>query len=204
MRPPEAEGSREVLSTPLATVKAWRREEADAAGSVLAVAGCLSTIGEDGCPSARFVDVKEIAVDALVITGSMSSRKGRELAERPRAALTFWWHNTRRQVRIRGSVDLLPRDRAAELFRQRSRSAQLASHACSTGIEVPDAGAVRELVRAAEERLRGREIPVPDGWGGLTLHPTHVELLEFRDDRLHVRRLFTRTGGSWASTVLQP
>lgn len=77
-------------------------EEINSTKQRLPYACCMSTIGIDGFPNARFVSLKEIRNDQFVITGTLSSRKGKELAHNNKVALTFWWPQTQHQVRVQG------------------------------------------------------------------------------------------------------
>ncbi len=86
---------------------------------------CLSTIGTDGYPNARFVALKDVRADGFIVTGPLKSRKGMELDANPRAALTFWWPHTEKQVRVQGDVRPISEDEANKFFYDRSRESQL-------------------------------------------------------------------------------
>src|SRR5690554_5001512 len=84
-------------SSPFRILRLWLSAEIARAPSRPAGVGCLSTIGEDGFPNARFVDIKDFVDEIIVITGSLTSRKGSELRVNAKAALTCWWPHVRRQ-----------------------------------------------------------------------------------------------------------
>jgi len=163
-----------------------------------ASACCLSTVGLDGYPAARFVALKTVDDQAFVVTGPLESRKALELQSCPRASLTFWWPHAQRQVRVQGDAEPLPADLADHHFRQRPRPAQLRAWASRQGQPLPDAIAVQERLRQVADHFAGRSVPRPNSWGSHRIVPIRIEFLEFDTQRLHERLLFTREGGGWA------
>lgn len=89
---------------PFSKFEEWYKEELFKTSVSIPSACCLSTTGLDGYPNARFVSLKSLIDESFVFTGSSDSRKGLELETIPKAALTFWWTETERQVRIQGDV----------------------------------------------------------------------------------------------------
>ncbi|MFA1773422.1 pyridoxamine 5'-phosphate oxidase family protein [Rufibacter glacialis] len=80
----------------------WLQEELNLTQVRIPTACCLSTVGLDGFPNARFVSLKEVIDDSFVVTGPINSRKGLEINQINKVALTFWWVESERQVRIQG------------------------------------------------------------------------------------------------------
>jgi pyridoxamine 5'-phosphate oxidase len=131
------------------------------------------------------------------------SRKGRELAENPRAAIVVYWNMLGRQVRVEGPVRKLSAEESDAYWATRpprSRAAAAASRQSE-----PIVG--REELEAEFERLladHGDAVPRPERWGGYVLEPEVIELWEHRDDRLHDRLRFTRAREGWQEERLSP
>jgi pyridoxamine 5'-phosphate oxidase len=193
----------EMPADPLVLFHRWFRE-AQRAGAAQPDAVALATATATGAPSARMVLFKGVDDGALVFYSNNGSRKGKDLAQNPRAALVFYWYATRHQVRVSGSVRKLSRDASAAYFHSRPRGAQLSAHASRQSRVV----ASRESLEQAVHKLAARypdEVPLPRDWGGYALRPRQVEFWESREDRLHDRlRYVRRGGGGWRIERLAP
>lgn len=190
---------------PLARLTAWL-EEARAAGFHEPDAAALATATADGVPSVRMVLVRGLDDAGLRFYTSYESRKARELALNPVAALTFHWPPPfGRQVRVEGPVERLDEASSAAYFRSRPRGSRLAAWASPQSAPVADRAALDRLYAETEERFAGVEdVPLPPHWGGYRLVPLAVELWEGRPNRLHDRARFTRTDLVWSAVRLGP
>jgi pyridoxamine 5'-phosphate oxidase len=189
---------------PLRLLAAWF-DDAQSAGIGLPEATALATASADGAPSVRMVLLKDFGRDGFVFYSNYDSRKGRELAENPRAALLVYWHSLGRQVRVEGRVERVPRADSEAYFASRPLGSRLSAWASRQS--EPVAGRA-ELQRAVEEgRLRfgDGDVPLPEDWGGYRLRPERIELWQHREDRLHDRLLYVAAPeGGWTITRLQP
>ena len=185
---------------PLAVFHEWF-EDARAAGVEVPEAMTLATADADGRPSARMLLLKSAGEHGFTFFTGYESRKGRELAENPRAALVFYWRPLGRQVRVEGTVRRLSAEESDAYWATRpprSRAAAAASRQSE-----PIAG--RDELEAEFERLLpGEEVPRPERWGGYLLEPEAIELWQHRDDRLHERVRFTRAREGWVAQRLAP
>jgi pyridoxamine 5'-phosphate oxidase len=185
---------------PLAVFTEWF-EEARAAGVEVPEAMTVATADADGRPSARMLLLKSADERGFTFFSGYESRKGRELAENPRAALVFYWRQLGRQVRVEGTVRRLSDEESDAYWvtrPPRSRAAAAASRQSE-----PIAG--RDELEADFERLLpGEEVPRPERWGGYVLEPDAIELWQHRDDRLHERLRFTRAREGWIAEQLAP
>ena len=189
---------------PLALVRAWF-EEAVAAGVPEPTAMALATASADGAPSVRFVLHKGIDDDGVRFFTNYESRKGRELAANPRAAIAMWWEPLARQVRMEGPVEVLPEADSDAYFATRAVGSRLGAWASPQGREIPSREWLEERVAEAAARYPGEEIPRPPYWGGYLLRPAAVELWQGRPNRLHDRRRFLLGGdGTWSEARLAP
>jgi pyridoxamine 5'-phosphate oxidase len=187
----------------IARFRRWYRR-AESEGELRCDAMALGTLGRDGGVSVRMVLVKDVDSRGFVFFTCMRSRKGRDLAAKPRAAATFHWPTLARQVRIEGEVERVTDAEADAYWSTRPRGSQL-SAAISQQSEPVDARSTLVRRRAAlAKRLAGGPVPRPPDWSGFRIVPGRIEFWTQRDDRLHHRELFTRGRRGWTRELLQP
>jgi len=164
----------------------------------------LATTDGHGRPSVRMVLLKDHGPDGFVFYTNQRSRKGRELATDPQAALLFHWKSLRRQVRVEGTASLVSGAEADAYFASRSRDAQLGAWASDQSSTLPNRAEFEKRYEAMKARFRAGEVPRPSHWGGYRMKPDSIEFWSDRPHRLHERRLFTREGSSWSESLLYP
>jgi pyridoxamine 5'-phosphate oxidase len=192
----------EAASEPIAVFREWFAEaqekeinDPDAAA--------LATATLDGVPSVRMVLVKSADERGFIFYTNARSRKGRELAANPRAAMCFHWKTLRRQVRAEGSVSELPPTEADAYFRTRPYRSQVGSAVSRQSETVKSREELLELVQEMESQTPG-EIPRPEWWKGYVLRAERVEFWIGQEDRLHDRIMFERDGERWVKRRLFP
>ena len=164
----------------------------------------LATVSREGEPSSRNVLLKGVDSRGFIFFTNYDSRKGRELAENPHAALTFYWPDLERQVCVAGSVTKLPVAESEAYFRSRPRDSQLGAWASNQSQLVPDRAALEQKWRAVAAKFPG-EVPLPPNWGGFVLQPNRLEFWQGRPSRLHDRFQYVRRpDGSWQLDRLSP
>lgn len=166
-------------------------------------AATLATATENGAPSARIVLVKHVDERGFCFYTNAGSRKGRELAANPRAALCFHWKSLGRQVRVEGPVVELPPSDADAYFHSRPRESQVGSAVSQQSRPLESREQLEEMVRVFGTEHPG-EIPRPLYWKGYAVRPERMELWSSGEFRLHDRFLFIRDGGTWVRTRLFP
>ncbi|HTZ86295.1 MAG TPA: pyridoxamine 5'-phosphate oxidase [Solirubrobacteraceae bacterium] len=179
--------------------------QAGRAGVRFPEAAAVATASAEGAPSARMVLVKTVDERGFVFFTNYESRKGRELADNPRAALLFHWEPLGRQVRITGPVTRTSAEETAAYVRTRARGSQLSALASPQSQVV----AGREELESRVAELAGRygegELPLSEGWGGFRVVPEEIEFWQQRDDRLHDRLRYRRgTDDAWVMERLAP
>ena len=163
----------------------------------------LATVDGSGAPSARAVLIRDID-HGLVFYTNYHSRKGRELATNPRAAMCTAWVTLERQVRAEGTVERVDPSMSDTYWRSRPRGAQLSAVASHQSEVVEDRSVLEDAVRRLEVELDGEPIPRPESWGGYRLLPSAVEFWAGRDDRLHDRIRYRRGDQGWIKERLAP
>ena len=182
----------------------WYRAESARSDARIPSACCLSTAGLDGYPNARFVSLKEILEEQFIITGPLNSRKGREIERSDKVALTFWWTNTERQVRIQGRAALISDELADKYFADRPVDAQLVALISRQGEEIDDPNHLYALVEQEALTHAKKSILRPKDWGAYAIGPVRIEFMEFEKTRFHKRTLFEHIRGVWHVKHLQP
>jgi pyridoxamine 5'-phosphate oxidase len=191
------------VNDPLALFQEWFAA-AQASGLELPEAMTLATADADGRPSARTVLLKGADDAGFAFFTNYESRKGRELAENPRAALVFHWaQEPRRQVLLTGRVERLSGEESDEYWATRPAGSRLAAWASKQSLPLPDRGALESAYEEAEQ-AHGDDPPRPPYWGGFLLVPDTVEFWESRPSRLHDRVRFTRAADGWKREILAP
>jgi len=167
-------------------------------------AGTLATADKNGIPSARVVLLKGLDERGFTFFTNYDSRKGRELAENPNAALVFYWHELERQVCIAGSVKKTSREESKNYFKSRPRGSQLAAWASDQSKTISDRAALETNWQELEKKF-ATDIPLPPNWGGFILKPERIEFWQGRPSRLHDRFSYTRRPDhSWKLERLAP
>jgi pyridoxamine 5'-phosphate oxidase len=172
-----------------------------AAGTGEAVA--LATATSAGAPSVRMVLLKVADDRGFVFVSNYESRKGRELAENPRAALLFYWPELGRQVRVEGTVERISEAESDTYFATRPRGAQLAANA-SRQSELLDSREALEARFAELDATYPNDVPRPAHWGGYRLVPETYEFWQHRDNRLHDRLRYRKSPREWLIDRLAP
>jgi pyridoxamine 5'-phosphate oxidase len=189
---------------PVAQFERWF-EEARTAGAFQPEAAAVATATPDGAPSVRMVLVKRADQGGFVFYSNYESRKGREIAANPRAALMFHWDVLGRVVRLEGPVERTTREDSIAYAHSRPRGSQLSALASPQSRPVPDRDWLEQRVADLADQHAGRPIPLPDTWGGFRLTPERFEFWQHRESRLHDRLVYTPDpGGGWAVERLAP
>ncbi|MEM9051184.1 MAG: pyridoxal 5'-phosphate synthase [Bacteroidota bacterium] len=190
------------MNDPISLFQTWLREELEQSNLKIPTAVCLSTIGLDGFPNARFLSLKEVRGGSFIITGPLKSRKGLEIKENHKVALTFWWTETERQVRIQGTANEIPSDLASQYFKERNRTSQAVSELSNQGEQIDNIDSLENKIQVLADS--DSIISKSDDWGGFSIEPIRIEFLEFRSTRFHERKLYKRSGKFWKMSHLQP
>ena len=163
----------------------------------------LATATKSGRPSARTILLRELDDSGFVFYTNYSGRKGKELAENPRAAIVFYWPRQSLQVRVQGRVVKVASNESETYFRSRPRDSQLSAWASHQSRVIRDRRFLEERVERFKSKYPVR-VPRPPNWGGYRLRPSVFEFWKERSGRLHDRLLYRRARGRWIIERLAP
>lgn len=194
----------DVDADPFRQFAAWF-DEARAASPVEPNAMALATVGADGRPSLRMVLLKGADERGFVFYTNYESRKGRELADTPWAALTFFWPEMERQIRIEGRVEPVSAEESDAYFHSRPVGSQLSASASHQSEVIAGREELEQRVAALSAQYHDQEIPRPENWGGFRVIPDAIEFWQGRANRLHDRlRYRLLASGGWQIERLSP
>ena len=171
----------------------------------LANAMVVATADSEGRPSARYVLLKEYSRDGFIFYTNNLSRKGRQLAENPYAALVLYWREMHRQIRIEGSVEQLPADKADAYFATRPRGSQISAWVAPQSGIVPDRASLRARFDELSRQYNDKPVPRPEDWTGYRVIPQLIEFWQGQQNRLHDRLVYQRDNAEvWTLCRLAP
>ena len=164
----------------------------------------LGTCGADGQPAVRIVLLHGFDERGFTFYTNYESRKGRDIAANPRAALTFYWPWLDEQVRAEGTLGRIAPEESDAYFATRERGRQLGAWASAQSRPVDSREALMAQVAEVDARFAGRDVPRPPHWGGYRLTPAQIEFWRNGAFRLHDRCVYERSGDGWTVRRLSP
>ena len=195
---------RDVDKDPIGQFDRWFKE-ALAAGVPEPNAFTLSTISEGGRPSARIVLLKGLEQRQFVFYTNYQSQKGKELESNPACALTFFWPELERQVRVEGIAARVQESTSEQYFQSRPRASQVGAWASPQSSIIASRDILEAREREIEKKFEGLNLlPKPKQWGGFAITPIEIEFWQGRASRLHDRVVYYLTDEKWIIHRLAP
>ena len=188
---------------PFVEVQRWLTVAVDG-GIPSANAMTLATVDDRGRPSARIVLLKELDPRGFVFYTNYESKKARDLASHPHAALIFWWEPLHRQIRIEGSVERTTAEESDAYFAVRPRGSQLGAIASPQSSVISGREELEARVADIQSQWGETMPPRPSYWGGFRVVPDMIELWQGQPSRLHDRVRYSLVDGAWTRERLAP
>lgn len=158
---------------------------------------------QNGKPTSRIVLLKEVNTQGFVFFTNYQSRKGQAIAENPYVALTFFWAELERSVRIEGTIEKISAEDSDAYFNSRPYTSRVGAWASAQSqvLESKNALVAKAALIAAQHPFH---VPRPPHWGGYLVKPERIEFWQGRPSRLHDRICYEWTEGNWQKVRLSP
>ena len=188
---------------PFAQFSAWF-DDALAAGILEPNAMTLGTADASGLVSCRTVLLKGIDARGFVFFTNYGSRKARQMASNPNAALLFPWITLERQVEVAGAIEKISEAESLEYFLSRPFGSRIGAWVSEQSSLIPSRDVLVSRFEDLKKQFADGHVPKPEGWGGYRLVPRTIEFWQGGADRLHDRFLYTRADAAWQVSRLSP
>jgi pyridoxamine 5'-phosphate oxidase len=163
----------------------------------------LSTVSK-GRPSGRIVLLKGVEEEGFTFFTNYASKKGEEIESNPQVALTFFWKELERQVRIEGRIEKTSEKESDDYFAIRPRGSQIGAWVSHQSEVVENREFLEEKLKTYEQEFEGVSVPRPPYWGGYRIIPDYMEFWQGRPSRLHDRLAYVLKDGIWVVERLSP
>ena len=170
-------------------------------------AALVSSVDAEGNPNARVILIKDVSNKGFVFYTNYQSQKGKELFHNNKGHLTWYRRAQGVSIRIQGEVQKIDASISDNYFASRDRNAQISASISKQSETVESREVLDAEFKKFADDYEGKEIPRPDHWGGVIIHPEKVEVWKSRDDyktRLHDRIVFTLSNDQWTKSRLYP
>jgi len=164
----------------------------------------LATTGKNMQPSARIVLLRDFSTEGFVFYTNYNSLKGNQIAENPKIALTFFWKELERQVRIEGTINKIPEHASDNYFNARPFESRLSAAVSPQSRTVPNRKYLESLRENLRKQYPDQDIPRPKDWGGYIVKPERFEFWQGRPGRLHDRLSYILENNDWKIRRLAP
>ena len=179
-------------------------EEAKKIGLKEPSAATVSTATKNGTPSSRILLLKDFDERGFCFFSNLTSRKGKEIHENPKASVCFFWDELLKQVRIDGTVERVSEKEADNYFAQRERGSQIGAWASKQSCVMENPGDLSNRVEEIAKQFSGGVIPRPPFWSGFRVVPSEIEFWTAGEFRLNTRILYSKVNGVWEEGRLYP
>ena len=193
------------LDDPIQLFKIWM-EEAKKSEPNDPNAVALATSNKNNYPSVRVVLLKDFNQDGFVFYTNLNSQKGNEIKENPKVSMCFHWKSLLRQVRINGSVSLVPDNVADKYYNSRGYESRIGAWASKQSEVLTNRDElISSIVEYKKKYNNQNKVPRPSHWSGWNLSPLSIEFWLDGDNRIHERLKYTKdSNGDWVKSLLSP
>ena len=202
---------KDVLANPIDQFTKWFKEaQADPTETIPEAVALATASLPSGRVSCRVVLFKELVERGFMIFSNFgTSKKENDLVTNPHAAITFFWKNLQRQVRVEGEVEHVGYEMSSKYFQTRPRGSKIGAHTSKQSTVLKNRQELEDDLKVNTEKFKDtpdNEIPCPKRWGGIRIVPLEIEFWQGRKSRLHDRITYRRdtTDGEWKIFRLAP
>ncbi|MBI9064055.1 MAG: pyridoxamine 5'-phosphate oxidase [Marinilabiliaceae bacterium] len=188
---------------PIEQFKKWMQEALDAKCQE-PTAMNLATVNANGFPTSRIVLLKDTSDLGFTFFTNYHGAKGRHMEKQPHVALTFFWAELERQVRIEGRIEKVTPDESDDYFQSRPRESQIGAWVSQQSVKIDAHADLQRQYDQVMEKYAHQQIPRPKNWGGYRVVPHMFEFWQGRASRLHDRFQYTKQGSDWVISRLAP
>ena len=166
----------------------------------------LATSSQNNIPSVRMVLLKDFNQNGFVFYTNLDSQKGHELKQNPNVAMCFHWKSLLRQIRVNGTVSLVPNEVADDYYNSRSYESRIGAWASKQSKELKDREQLDNSIEEYKKKYADKnKVPRPNYWSGWNLSPSSIEFWLDGDNRIHERLKYTKNSkGEWIRSILSP
>jgi len=164
----------------------------------------ISTVDEIGQPHSRVVYLRNISDEGMIFYTNYNSQKGKNISASNKIAITFFWVELERQIRIEGTVKKVSEELSDKYFAARPRESQLGAWASNQSETIKNRAELEENLKYFTEKFKGVDVPRPPHWGGYIVEPTKFEFWQGRPSRLHDRLVYTKSKSNWVISRVAP
>ena len=164
----------------------------------------LASVDSAGQPHLRTLLLKGFDPQGFVFFTNYQSAKGQQLLAHPAVAMTFWWPDLERQVRIEGAVEQVSDQESDQYYHSRPLGSRLGAWTSPQSQVISGREELAQLLAEVEARYADSEPPRPPHWGGFRLVPQMIEFWQGRPSRLHDRLRYRLEEGTWLRERLAP
>ena len=166
----------------------------------------LATSNKNNVPSVRMVLLKDFNQNGFVFYTNLDSQKGHELKQNPNVAMCFHWKSLLRQIRVNGTVSLVPNEVADDYYNSRSYESRIGAWASKQSKELKDRNQLDNAIAEYKKKFADKnKVPRPSYWSGWTLYPSSIEFWLDGDNRIHERLKYMKNSkGQWTKSLLSP
>lgn len=192
-----------VQKNPLLQFSTWF-EEAVNAQLLDPYAMLISTVDEVGQPHSRVVYLRNISEEGMIFYTNYNSQKGKNISASNKIAITFFWVELERQIRIEGTVEKVTEELSDKYFAARPRESQIGAWASNQSETIKSREELEDNVKFFTEKYKDTTVPRPPHWGGYLVKPVKFEFWQGRPSRLHDRLVYTKNNNDWVISRVAP
>jgi pyridoxamine 5'-phosphate oxidase len=163
-----------------------------------------ASVSPDGQPSIRIVLLKGVDEKGFIFFTNYESRKGKDMVSNPKSSLLFFWGELERQIRIEGVIEKIDKLQSKAYFDSRPEGSRIGAWSSNQSEVVISRDFLEKRYEENMAAFAGKEIPMPDYWGGYRLVPNMIEFWQGRGSRMHDRIRYRLLDGSWVVDRLSP